>query len=63
VQGKNIKKPKKLALRKAPMYKKQSKQIGMSDFNMPLGMKLDPENRWVLKAKAIERLLSGARVG
>jgi hypothetical protein len=35
------------------MYKKQSKQISMTDFNMPLGMMLDPENRWVKKAGAI----------
>ncbi|MDR3000402.1 MAG: transposase [Fibromonadaceae bacterium] len=35
------------------MYKFQSKQISFTDFNMPLGMKLDPKNRWVQKAGAI----------
>jgi hypothetical protein len=35
------------------MYKIQSKQIGINDFGMPLGMKLSPENRWVKKAEMI----------
>jgi hypothetical protein len=35
------------------MYKKQSKQVGIADFGMPLGLKLDPENRWVKKAETI----------
>jgi len=35
------------------MYKFPSKQIGVGDFGMPLGMKLDPENRWVKKAALI----------
>ena len=35
------------------MYKKQSKQVGVTDFGMPLGLKLDPENRWVKKAETI----------
>lgn len=35
------------------MYKTQSKQIGVTDFGMPLGLKLDPENRWVKKAETI----------
>jgi len=35
------------------MYKFQSKQIGISDFGMPLGMKLNPNNRWVRKAATI----------
>ena len=35
------------------MYKFSSKQIGVSDFGMPLGMKLDPNNRWVKKAALI----------
>jgi hypothetical protein len=33
------------------MYKFQSKQIQINDFGMPLGMKLNPENRWVKKAE------------
>ena len=35
------------------MYKFPSKQISVTDFGMPLGMKLDPENRWVKKAALI----------
>ena len=35
------------------MYKFPSKQIGFSDFGMPMGMKLDAENRWVKKADTI----------
>jgi len=35
------------------MYKFPSKQISASDFGMPLGLKLDPNNRWVKKAETI----------
>ena len=35
------------------MYKYPSKQISVTDFGMPLGMKLDPNNRWVKKAALI----------
>jgi len=35
------------------MYKKESGQVSMSDFDMPLGLKLDPNNRWVKKAALI----------
>ncbi len=35
------------------MYKFPSKQISVTDFGMPLGMELDPENRWVKKAATI----------
>jgi len=35
------------------MYRYQSKQISFTDFDMPLGMKLDPGNRWVKKASSI----------
>ena len=35
------------------MYKFPSKQIGIADFGMPMGMSLDPENRWVKKAALI----------
>jgi hypothetical protein len=35
------------------MYKIPSKQIRVTDFGMPLGMKLDPDNRWVRKAETI----------
>ncbi|MDR2579413.1 MAG: transposase [Fibromonadaceae bacterium] len=46
------------------MYKFQSKQISFTDFNMPLGMKLNPKNRWIKKAGVIpwdkiERLYAG----
>ena len=35
------------------MYKFQSRQGSVTDFNMPLGLKLDPDNRWVQKAQVI----------
>lgn len=35
------------------MYKKQSKQVRVTDFMMPLGLQLDPENRWVKEAATI----------
>ena len=35
------------------MYKYPSKQISITDFGMPLGMKLNPDNRWVKKAALI----------
>jgi len=35
------------------MYKFPSKQISITDFGMPLGVKLNPENRWVKKAALI----------
>ena len=31
------------------MYKYRSKQISLTDFNTPVGMKLKPDNRWVKK--------------
>ena len=48
-----MKSGKKLADGEMRMYKKQSKQLGMTDFGMPLGLKLDPKNRWVKKAETI----------
>ena len=35
------------------MYKYPSKQIGFSDFGLPMGVKLSPDNRWVKKAETI----------
>lgn len=35
------------------MYKYRSKQISLTDFNTPVGMKLNPDNRWVKKAEMI----------
>ena len=35
------------------MYKVPSKQITFEDFNQPVGMHLNPENRWVKKAELI----------
>ena len=35
------------------MYKFKSRQISFTDFNTPIGMKLNPENRWVKKAEMI----------
>ena len=36
------------------MYKKnQNKQLAFSNFNQPLGLQLNPENRWIKKAETI----------
>ena len=36
------------------MYKKDRfRQLSLSDFNQPMGMKMNPENRWVKKAELI----------
>lgn len=35
------------------MYKIPSKQLTFGDFDQPVGMKLDPNNRWVKKAELI----------
>ena len=35
------------------MYKYRSKQISLTDFNTPVGMKLNLDNRWVKKAELI----------
>lgn len=37
-----------------PMYKKDRfRQFRFTDFNQPLGMKMNPENRWIKKAELI----------
>ena len=36
------------------MYKKDRlHQFGLADFNMPIGLKMNPENRWIKKAATI----------
>lgn len=35
------------------MYKFPSKQITFEDFDQPVGMNLNPKNRWVKKAELI----------
>ncbi len=36
------------------MYKKnQNRQITLKDFNQPLGLKLNPENKWIKKTAMI----------
>ena len=35
------------------MYKFPSKQISFNDFGLPMGVKLNPKNRWVQKAALI----------
>ena len=33
------------------MYRKdQYQQFGITDFNQPIGLKMNPENRWVKKS-------------
>lgn len=54
MQGKRLKRVKKLALEEEPMYKfSRNSQITFSDFNQPLGMKMNANNRWVKKAEMI----------
>ena len=35
------------------MYKTPSKQLSFEDFNQPLGLHMDPNNRWIKKAEFI----------
>ena len=36
------------------MYKKNRfRQFSLADFNQPIGLKMNPENRWVKKAEMI----------
>ncbi|SKA24355.1 hypothetical protein SAMN05660900_02982, partial [Megasphaera cerevisiae DSM 20462] len=35
------------------MYKTPSKQLSFEDFNQPLGLQMDPNNRWIKKAAFI----------
>ena len=36
------------------MYKKDRlRQLGLADFNQPVGLKMNPENRWIKKASII----------
>jgi hypothetical protein len=35
------------------MYKTRDRQVNFDDFNQPLGLELDPENRWIKKSKLI----------
>ena len=36
------------------MYKKdQNHQYTLTDFNQPIGLKMNPENRWIKKAEMI----------
>ena len=49
----NGKKPCTFFMGDTNMYKFKSKQISFTDFNTPIGMKLNPDNRWVKKAEMI----------
>lgn len=53
--GKLLKAFKNRALRRREsMYKKDRyHQLGLADFNQPIGLKMNPENRWVKKAAVI----------
>lgn len=36
------------------MYRKDHyRQLGLADFNQPLGLKMSPDNRWVKEAETI----------
>ena len=54
MQGKQLNQHKNLALRRKRMYKfERYRQLGLADFNQPVGLKMNPENRWVKKAETI----------
>ena len=56
MQGKDAKSHQNLAPhhKENPMYiKNQHRQFCFSDFNQPVGLKMNPENRWVKKAAMI----------
>ena len=55
VQEKQVIPVKNLALSKEnPVYKlERLRQLGLADFNQPVGLKMNPENRWVKKADLI----------
>ena len=54
MQGKQLNQHKNLALRRKLMYKfERYRQLGLADFNQPVGLKMNPENRWVKKAETI----------
>lgn len=49
----NTKKHKKACTRGDDMYKYKSRQISITDFGQPMGMRLNEDNRWVKKAAMI----------
>ena len=54
MQAKHAETLKNLALEECQMYKKDRfHQFGLADFNQPIGLKMNPENRWVKKAELI----------
>jgi len=53
VQGKTQFPFKKLALEVTDLYKFSDNQIKFSDFGQPVGMEMNPNNRWVKKAECI----------
>ena len=54
MQEKQLNPYKNLALRRKLMYKfERYRQLGLADFNQPVGLKMNPENRWVKKAETI----------
>ena len=56
MQGKYINCYKNLAFGGKLMYKfERYRQLGLADFNQPVGFKMDPENRWVKKSETIPR--------
>ena len=52
--GKSLVFHKKPCTSEKPMYKfDRNHQFTLSDFNQPMGLKMNPENRWVIKAATI----------
>lgn len=56
VQKKCLFREKTLRLQEGHMYKfERYRQLGLADFNQPVGLKMNLENRWVKKASTIPR--------
>lgn len=54
MQGKQFIQFKNLALRRKLMYKfERYRQLGLADFNQPVGLKMNSGNRWIKKAETI----------
>lgn len=53
MQGKQQKSSKRLALRRRSMYQFCDNQLRFEDFEQPIGMKMNRENRWVKRAEMI----------
>lgn len=53
MQEKRLKSVKSLHLERGLMYKFKDNQLSLTDFGAAAGLKLNPENRWIKKARSI----------